>query len=73
MMILLVQAPTKDHAIRAKRLLYMWRQSLRSQSTGCDMTNLALVRLEGILSTGLERNYYLPKHVKEALDETGDQ
>ncbi|PGH10712.1 hypothetical protein AJ79_05303 [Helicocarpus griseus UAMH5409] len=70
MMLLLVQAPTKDHAVRAKRLVYLWRQTLRTQSQGCELMNLALVRLDGLLSTGLGRNFHLPKHVKEALDES---
>ncbi|KAL5364238.1 fungal-specific transcription factor domain-containing protein [Aspergillus floccosus] len=67
MMLLLVQSPTKDHAIHAKNLIYRWRQTLRTQSKGCVLMNMALVRLDGLLSTGLCRNFYLPKHVKEAL------
>ena len=70
MLLLLVQAPSKDQAIRARQLLHMWRQALRRQSDGSSLMNLALVRLDGIHWTGLCRNYYLPKHVKEALDET---
>ncbi|GAB1194885.1 hypothetical protein APSETT444_004136 [Aspergillus pseudonomiae] len=70
MLLLLVQAPSKEHAIRARRLVHMWRQALRRQSEGSSLMNLALVRLDGIHWTGLCRNYYLPKHVKEALDET---
>lgn len=31
--------------------------------------NLGLVRLDGSLWPGLARNYYLPKHVKEVLEE----
>jgi hypothetical protein len=67
MLLLLVQAPSKDHATRAKRLVHMWRQVLRRQS---DVMNLTLVRLDGVHWTGLCQNYYLPKRVKEALDET---
>ncbi|KAE8421624.1 fungal-specific transcription factor domain-containing protein [Aspergillus pseudocaelatus] len=70
MLLLLVQAPSKDQAIRARQLVHMWRQALRRQSGGSSLMNLALVRLDGIHWTGLCRNYYLPKHVKEALDET---
>ncbi|RJE25737.1 hypothetical protein PHISCL_01925 [Aspergillus sclerotialis] len=68
-MLLLVQAPTKDHAVRANRLLCLWRQALRSQSGGCALMLPALTRLDELYSTGLSRNYYLPKHVKELLDE----
>ena len=67
MLLLIIQAPSKEHASRAKRLVLMWRQALRSQSKGCEMMNLALVRLDGLHWTGLSRNFYLPKHVEEAL------
>lgn len=46
----------------------MWRQALRSQSKGCDLMDLALVRLDGMHWTGLSRNFYLPRHVEEALN-----
>ncbi|KAL4889644.1 fungal-specific transcription factor domain-containing protein [Aspergillus ambiguus] len=69
MMLLLVQSPTKDHAIRARRLVYLWRQTLRTQSNGCTLMNMALVRLDGFLSTDIGRSFYLPKHVKETLDD----
>ncbi|KAJ5221597.1 uncharacterized protein N7469_010484 [Penicillium citrinum] len=73
MMLLIVQAPSKEHALRARRLVYMWRQALRGQSQGCELLNLALVRLDGPHWAGLARNFFLPKHVKEALDCTIDQ
>lgn len=70
MLLLLVQSPTKDHAIRTKRLVHMWRQVLRSLSRSCGgLVNLGLVRLEGAHWVGLSGNYYLAQHVKEALDE----
>ncbi|GAT18864.1 fungal specific transcription factor domain protein [Aspergillus luchuensis] len=69
LLLLLVQAPTKDHALRAKSLVDLWRQTLRNQSTGCPAMNLGLVRLDGSLWPGLARNYYLPKQVKEVLEE----
>ncbi|GKZ86244.1 hypothetical protein AnigIFM56816_001296 [Aspergillus niger] len=69
LLLLLVQAPTTDHALRAKSLVDLWRQTLRNQSTGCPAMNLGLVRLDGSLWPGLARNYYLPKHVKEVLEE----
>ncbi|KAJ5089635.1 hypothetical protein N7532_008319 [Penicillium argentinense] len=73
MMLLIVQAPSKEHAVRARRLVYMWRQALRGQSQGCEVLNLALVRLDGPRWTGLARNFFLPKHVKEGLECTIDQ
>ena len=66
-MLLLVQAPTKDHALRAKQLVEMWRQALRGQRGGCQLTTLALLRLDGFYWAGLERSFTLPRHVKEAL------
>lgn len=68
MILLVVQAPSKDHAIRAMRLVYMWRQALRSHSRCSGLMNLALVRLDGPHWANLSKNYYLAKHVKEALN-----
>lgn len=73
MMLLIVQAPSKEHALRARRLIFMWRQALRGQSQGCELLNLALVRLDGPHWAGLARNFFLPRHVKEALECTLDQ
>ncbi|KAE8153474.1 fungal-specific transcription factor domain-containing protein [Aspergillus avenaceus] len=70
MLLLLVQAPSKEHAIRANRLVHMWWQALQRQIEGSTLMNLALVRLNGVHWTGLGRNYYLSKHVKDALEET---
>lgn len=71
MMLLVVQAPSKDHAIRARGLVNMWRQALmRSQ---CQMMDLALVRLNGPHWMGLARNFFLSEHVREAIDCTGGQ
>ncbi|OJJ66139.1 hypothetical protein ASPBRDRAFT_430191 [Aspergillus brasiliensis CBS 101740] len=69
LLLLLVQAPTKDHAVHARSLVDLWRRTLRNQSTGCPAMNLGLVRLDGSLWNGLANNYYLPKHVKEVLEE----
>ncbi|KAL2834573.1 hypothetical protein BJY01DRAFT_239150 [Aspergillus pseudoustus] len=63
MMILLVQAPTKEHAVRAKKLVYMWQHALQSQGNGWDMMDLGLVRLNGPLSMGLANVFYLPAHL----------
>ncbi|PYI03562.1 hypothetical protein BO78DRAFT_374862 [Aspergillus sclerotiicarbonarius CBS 121057] len=67
-LLLVVQAPTKDHALRAKARLDLWRHTLRNHSTGCRMMDLGLIRLDGPLWAGLASNYYLPRHVKDALD-----
>ncbi|KAL4932556.1 uncharacterized protein BDV17DRAFT_300677 [Aspergillus undulatus] len=65
MLLLLVQAPSKEHAARAKKLLYMWQQALQSQSRGWDMMDLGLIRLNGPLGMGLGNTYYLPPHIQE--------
>ncbi|KAL3442920.1 hypothetical protein BJX65DRAFT_321050 [Aspergillus insuetus] len=68
MILLLIQAPTKEHAVRAKKLVYMWQQALQSQSNGWDMMDLGLVRLNGPLSMGLANAFYLPQHVREVVE-----
>ncbi|KAL2826267.1 hypothetical protein BDW59DRAFT_171918 [Aspergillus cavernicola] len=68
MLLLLVQAPSKEHAVRAKKLVYMWQAALQSQSRGWDMMDLGLVRLNGALGMGLASSFHLPLHVREALD-----
>ncbi|KAL4907087.1 hypothetical protein BDW74DRAFT_190084 [Aspergillus multicolor] len=65
MLLLLVQAPSKEHAIRAKSLVYGWQQALRNQCRGWDMMDLGLVRLNGPLRMGLGNVFYLPSHVQE--------
>ncbi|OQD89110.1 hypothetical protein PENSOL_c068G04123 [Penicillium solitum] len=71
MMLLVIQAPSKEHAIRARKLVDMWRQALvRGQ---CQMMDLALVRLNGPHWMGLTRNFFLPNHVREAIECTEDQ
>ncbi|KAL4992187.1 hypothetical protein BDW68DRAFT_197392 [Aspergillus falconensis] len=68
MLLLLVQAPGKEHAIRAKRLVYGWQQALRSQSRGWNMMDLGLVRLHGPLGLGLGNAFWLPDHVREVVE-----
>ncbi|KAL4762781.1 uncharacterized protein BDW70DRAFT_166586 [Aspergillus foveolatus] len=65
MLLLLIQTPSKEHAIRAKRLVYGWQQALRSQSRNWDMMDLGLVRLHGLLGLGLGNAFWLPDHVRE--------
>lgn len=64
MMLLLVQAPTKDYAVRAKSLVDLWRETLQNLSKSSPMMNLGLVRLNGPLWAGLSTNYNLPRHSK---------
>ncbi|RDW58574.1 fungal specific transcription factor domain-containing protein [Aspergillus mulundensis] len=71
MLLLLVQAPSAEHAIRAKRLVYGWQQALRSRSQGWNMVDLGLVRLNGPLGMGVGNVFYLPSHVQDVLDSVG--
>ncbi|KAL4966694.1 uncharacterized protein BDV14DRAFT_188870 [Aspergillus stella-maris] len=68
MLLLLVQSPSKEHALRAKKLLYAWQQALQSQSRGWDMMDLGLVRLNGPLGMGLGNAFYLPAHIQEGIE-----
>ncbi|KAL4949705.1 hypothetical protein BDW69DRAFT_202641 [Aspergillus filifer] len=63
MLLLLVQSPSKEHALRAKKLVYAWQQALQSQSRGWDLMDLGLVRLNGPLGMGLGNAFYLPAKI----------
>ncbi|KAL4789504.1 hypothetical protein BDV19DRAFT_396959 [Aspergillus venezuelensis] len=68
MLLLLVQSPSKEHALRAKKLLYAWQQALQGQSRGWDMMDLGLVRLNGPLGMGLGNAFYLPAHIQDGIE-----
>ncbi|KAL4876836.1 hypothetical protein BJY04DRAFT_231288 [Aspergillus karnatakaensis] len=68
LLLLLVQAPSREHAERAKKLVYMWQQALQSQSRGWDMLDLGLVRLNAHLGIGLGSAFYLPGYIKEVSE-----
>ncbi|KAL6233711.1 hypothetical protein BDW75DRAFT_251855 [Aspergillus navahoensis] len=68
MLLMLIQAPGKEHAIRAKRLVYGWQQALRSQSRAWNMMDLGLVRLHGPLGLGLGNAFWLPDHVRDVVE-----
>ncbi|PYH75553.1 hypothetical protein BO82DRAFT_323854, partial [Aspergillus uvarum CBS 121591] len=68
LILFLVQAPTQDHALRAKSLVVLWRNALRNQNQTSSIVCLGLVRPEATLWAGLSRNYYLPSRVKEILE-----
>ncbi|KAL5337260.1 hypothetical protein BJX70DRAFT_409399 [Aspergillus crustosus] len=70
LLLLLVQAPSKEHAERAKKLGYMWQQALQSQSRGWDLMDLGLVRLNAPLGMGLANSFYLPSHIKQVFETT---
>ncbi|KAL4804171.1 hypothetical protein BDV18DRAFT_166301 [Aspergillus unguis] len=66
MLLLLVQAPSPEHAIRAKKLVYSWQQTIQSQSRGWEMMDLGLIRLNGPLGMGLTNTFHLPLHIRQA-------
>ncbi|KAJ5578634.1 transcriptional regulator family: Fungal Specific TF [Penicillium hispanicum] len=66
--LLLVQAPTKQHAFQSKNLLHLWSNTLRCQHRSHEgLMNLGLIRLDTLQINGLESNFILPKHVAELL------
>lgn len=71
--LLLVQAPTEQHAARTKHLLDIWSRNLGRQyrSHEC-LVALGLVRLRTLLTGdeggGLERNFRVPTHVANVLN-----
>ncbi|CAG8216873.1 unnamed protein product [Penicillium olsonii] len=67
LMLLVVQAPSRDHAVRARGLVDLWRQALVRNSG--PMMDLALVRLNGPYWMGLDRNFFLAGHVREAIED----
>lgn len=67
-LLLLVQAPSIEHAVRAKKLVHSWQQALQSQSRGWDLMDLGLIRLNGPLGMGLSNIYSLPLHIRQAID-----
>ena len=68
-MLLLVQAPDFDKALRARRLLSKWRQILDFQNHAFPSLLLAKVRLSSYYYVGLGETFYLPPHVQQALQD----
>ena len=62
-MVILVQSPTLEAAVKAKRLLQTWRHVVRDQSKVSPLLLLALARLNGYFSTGISDVFSLPPQV----------
>ncbi|UNI24521.1 hypothetical protein JDV02_010258 [Purpureocillium takamizusanense] len=68
LMVLLVQAPSSDNALKAKQMLENWRRVLRDQSKAFPLLLLAMTRLNGFYWAGLSETFCLPQHVQEVLE-----
>jgi hypothetical protein len=66
-MLLIIQAPTIEHATKAKSLADTWRQTLRSQSKICDLMKLGILRLDAIYWSGMEKLFIVEPHIRHAL------
>lgn len=67
LMVLLVQAPSSENALKAKQMLENWRRVLRDQSKAFPLLLLAMTRLNGFYWAGLSETFCLPLHVQEVL------
>jgi Asp-tRNA(Asn)/Glu-tRNA(Gln) amidotransferase B subunit len=53
-MLLMVKAPTRQHATTARSLADKWREILRFQSRSCEQMNMGMLRLDAIYWTGID-------------------
>lgn len=67
LMVLLVQAPSTENAVRAKQTLDRWRRNIRTKSQAFPVLSLARVRLDSYYWAGLSETFYLPSHVQEVI------
>ncbi|KGO48660.1 Transcription factor, fungi [Penicillium expansum] len=71
--LLLVQAPTRQHALRSRDLLDLWSHTLRCQHRSHEgLMQLGLVRLNQMQIEGLDNIFNLPAHVSEILQNTAE-
>jgi hypothetical protein len=68
-LLLLIQAPTSQHASRTKHLLDIWLQNLSRQYKNHEnLMSLGLVRLRTLMADGLARNFIVSPHLAEVLN-----
>lgn len=65
--LLVVQAPNVQLAVKAKQLLDMWTQTLKDRYHICPMVRLGMLRLNSFNLTGLSQTFHLPSHVEQVL------
>ncbi|KAF7169974.1 hypothetical protein CNMCM5623_002498 [Aspergillus felis] len=66
-MLLLVQAPNADRAVKGKHLVDSWLRVLRCQSQSFPMMKLGLTRLDAMHWAGLAQTFVLPQHVQHVI------
>lgn len=67
LLLLLIQAPNADRALKGKQLVESWLRVLRCQSQSFPMMKLGLTRLDAVHWVGLEQTFVLPGHVAEVI------
>lgn len=67
MILLLVLAPSPSASKEALSLLAKWVITLRQQHASFDNMRLGLLRLDSLFRLGLEKAFYLPSYVTEAM------
>lgn len=67
-LLLLVQAPNAERAVKGKQLVDSWLRVLRCQSVSFPMVRLGLTRLDAIHWVGLEQTFVLPQHVLQVVN-----
>jgi hypothetical protein len=66
-LLLLIQAPTQQHATESKTIADAWRQTLRFQSKSCDQMKMGMLRLDVIYWYGMEKVFIVEPHVRRVL------
>lgn len=68
--LLLIRAPSASEASEMMSIFVRWVITLRDQSVTFAFTRLGLLRLDTILSKGLESAFVITDHVKQALEDS---
>jgi hypothetical protein len=71
MLLLYVTSPNIADAKECLALLNAWRSLLRIKSRSCDLLNLALLRLDGVFVSGIDRLIELSPSAAQAWSESG--
>ncbi|KAI9925600.1 hypothetical protein AWENTII_012739 [Aspergillus wentii] len=66
-MLLLVQAPNSERAVKGKHLVDSWLRVLRCQSLSFPLVKLGLTRLDAMHWAGLGQTFVLPQHVQDVV------
>lgn len=66
-MVILIQSPTPEAAVKSKEMLLGWRDIVRNQSKVSPSLLLALARMNGYFAAGLSDVFSLPPQVKAVI------